>query len=741
MGDVRFEVKQLIDEGWAVVPLLPGTKKPGMDGKDEPKWTTRTYSLEHFSADANVGVKLGQPSGDLIDFDLDCPEAIIAGQFLLPPTGRSHGRPGTGTAHYFYISPGTESKFWLDTDGKKMLEIRSTGGQTMLPPSIHTTGEQLKWANRDKPDQMERVVAEKTGRNLATATMIGRHWGGKGSRHDSALHLGGFLAARDVDLGTIQNIQRAICAIAKDDEVDDRLKANSTSVHEFLDGGKTTGGPSLGECIGKDVVERLVQWWGGNTAVYDKVVAEMNERRFGARVGKDYVYGLEEEEMVVLQPARALFEEFAHQKVAVGTKTRGENKGEQVFKTKFELWREHPNKRTYRKITFAPPPAKCPEVDYNLWKGYAVEPLLPPPGHAALTSEETLKAWVMAECPPKCQLFLDLVKDIICAGNQEYYDYLLNLMAVTVQQPGTPSEVAVVMKGTQGAGKGTFVRIFGRGLFGRHFIQLDRTEQLAGKFNAALSGKVVVFADEAFFAGDKASLGSLKRLITEPTLAIERKGIDVIEEPNFMHLFMATNEDWAHQAGLKERRFFTLRVSDAHLQDYAYFEAVNRQMMKDPRTGSEGCQALLSLLWAMPADREMVRRVPRTEELRNQQEMSLSTEMRWWHEKLLYGNLGDDAGWPEFTYEQELHDDYLRWCESMKINRRIGTDQLRKVITPWMGTAADRKRREGKWVRSLLPLAEARVLFDALVGSQGEWQSDEEKGSNGPDGPPKDLPF
>jgi hypothetical protein len=38
-----------------------------------------------------------------------------------------------------------------------------------------------------------------------------------------------------------------------------------------------------------------------------------------------------------------------------------------------------------------------------------------------------------------------------------------------------------------------------------------------------------------------------------------------------MHLFMATNEDWAHQAGFKERRFFTLRVSDAHLQDHAYF--------------------------------------------------------------------------------------------------------------------------------------------------------------------------
>jgi hypothetical protein len=432
MGDVRFEVKQLIDEGWAVVPLLPGTKKPGMDGKDEPKWTTRTYSLEHFSADANVGVKLGQPSGDLIDFDLDCPEAIIAGQFLLPPTGRSHGRPGTGTAHYFYISPGTESKFWLDTDGKKMLEIRSTGGQTMLPPSIHTTGEQLKWANRDKPDQMERVVAEKTGRNLATATMIGRHWGGKGSRHDSALHLGGFLAARDVDLGTIQNIQRAICAIAKDDEVDDRLKANSTSVHEFLDGGKTTGGPSLGECIGKDVVERLVKWYGGNSAVYDKVIEEMNEPLRHAR-GQ----GLR------LRPGRGR-----------GGVPAGSGPVRRVLAPKGGRGHQDPRReqgRTHlqdqvRDLARAPEEADVPEGHLRASAGQVARRSTTTSGRASRSNRcfpENISASPPrrrsgvgdGECLPKCQLFFDLVRDVICSGNQDHYAYMVNLLALTVQLP------------------------------------------------------------------------------------------------------------------------------------------------------------------------------------------------------------------------------------------------------------------------------------------------------------------
>jgi hypothetical protein len=88
-----------------------------------------------------------------------------------------------------------------------------------------------------------------------------------------------------------------------------------------------------------------------------------------------------------------------------------------------------------------------------------------------------------------------------------------------------------------------FIRNFGS-LFGRHFAQISKPEQIVGKFNATCSGKVVIFADEAFYAGDKKSLGALKVVITEPRLAIERKGVDPVQEDNFVHLFMASNEDW-----------------------------------------------------------------------------------------------------------------------------------------------------------------------------------------------------
>lgn len=77
-----------------------------------------------------------------------------------------------------------------------------------------------------------------------------------------------------------------------------------------------------------------------------------------------------------------------------------------------------------------------------------------------------------------------------------------------------------------------------------------KVDQIAGRFNSQLSAKVIVFADEAFFAGDKREAGALKRLITEPTLMIERKGIDSASEDNHVHLFI-----WPRTKSGRCRRF------------------------------------------------------------------------------------------------------------------------------------------------------------------------------------------
>ncbi len=55
---------------------------------------------------------------------------------------------------------------------------------------------------------------------------------------------------------------------------------------------------------------------------------------------------------------------------------------------------------------------------------------------------------------------------------------------------------------------------------------------------------IFMFADEAVFAGDRQGLGQLKRLITEPTIEIEPKGLPKRTVTNYLHILMASNEDW-----------------------------------------------------------------------------------------------------------------------------------------------------------------------------------------------------
>lgn len=736
-GDVREIAARYISEGWSVLPIPKGSKAP-----NAPDWVNTTFGPDDFEYDSNIGIRLGVPSGHLIDVDLDCAEAVLAAKHLLPSTERKHGRPGTGDSHYWYICEGAKSEKWLDTDGHVLVELRSTGGQTVVPPSIHPSGDLLYWASERGPSKLALARARAACRDTSAAALLGRHWP-SGSRHVAARDLAGFLAARELDITTIEAIIRTAATIAKDDEIDDRVRVARDTVQTFKAGGKTTGGPTLEAAVGKAVVALLVKWYGGNDAVHSGLIDKMNKRHFVVTVGKDVLIGdlgettadLKERDPaeLTLRGERGMHLLYANKLVKVGQRNKKKAKDEveaqiiDEFQTHYDIWRKHVKRREHRRLVFAPPPLTAHPKDYNLWTGYAVKPLLPPKDDDAYASPESLRAWVSKVCEPKIARYLELVHDVVCGGEphrqEEYFQYLLDILALTVQFPGIPSEVAVVLKGSRGAGKGMFIRNFGS-LFGHHYAQISKPEQIVGKFNAAISGKVVVFADEAFFAGDKRDLGALKVIITEPMLSIERKGIDPVPENNFVHLFMASNEKWHTPAGFQERRFFALAVTDTHRQDTTFFGKLKEEIDEEWRS------ALLSFFMArqLTDERKLeLRTAPRTEELRVQQEHTLDTEMRWWRSRLVEGTVGLTPGeemWPEWISYNDLVDDYLHWCDRYKINRRLdGTILVRDVLKPWLRDqkrcVEDNGRRVNK--RRLVALAEARGIFDKEAGTTSEW--------------------
>lgn len=290
--------------------------------------------------------------------------------------------------------------------------------------------------------------------------------------------------------------------------------------------------------------------------------------------------------------SRQSFDDFCNRYRHIKVKVGLNDKGKDIEKPAGRWWVDHPNRRQYDTIVFAPG-REVPNA-FNLWTGFACEAL-----------------------PGDCSLFLAHIRENICSGNEEHYTYLLNWMARCVQHPAQPGEVAIVLKGKMGTGKGVLAKTFGA-LWGRHFMQVSDPKHLVGNFNAHLRDCVVLFGDEAFYAGDKKHESVLKMLITEETLAIEAKGVDVVASPNYVHLILASNNDWVIPAGQEERRFFVLKVDDRHMQDTAYFKAIHHQLAKGGR------EALLHMLMSMDISAFDVRRAPQTDALVGQKLMNMS---------------------------------------------------------------------------------------------------------------------
>ena len=194
-------------------------------------------------------------------------------------------------------------------------------------------------------------------------------------------------------------------------------------------------------------------------------------------------------------------------------------------------WLAHPQRREYEGLVFAP--GQDTAGYYNLWTGFAVK-----------------------SKPGNCDLYLQHLRENVSQDDGEIYQYIINWMAQAVQCPSERPGVSIVMRGKQGTGKGVACTEFGR-LFGSHFVPIHQSKHLVGNFNAHLASAVVVFADEAFWAGDKASEGALKALITEEELPIEFKGKDVFYVKNHIRLLMASNHAWMVPAGLEDRRFLS----------------------------------------------------------------------------------------------------------------------------------------------------------------------------------------
>ena len=384
---------------------------------------------------------------------------------------------------------------------------------------------------------------------------------------------------------------------------------------------------------------------------------------------------------------------YANRKIKIGNRIR----------TAAEVWLESPKRQSYGGITFLP--GKDAGDHFNLFQGFAVEP-----------------------AEGDCSLYLEHIRNNICSADDELYEYVIHWMADAIQNPSTRPGVALAIRGQQGVGKGVFVNTFAR-LFGPHFIQVTQSSHLVGNFNGHQKDKLLVFADEAFWAGNKQAEGVLKGLVTEDTLSIEMKGVDVGQFPNFIRLILATNNDWVVPASAEQRRFVVIDASAARMQDTGYFGAIIQQME------SGGLEALMHHLQSLDLEGVNLRKIPQTDALADQKLRSLDSVAAWLFSCLNNGGIEEVEtssttylrDWPETYGTSNMYNAYIGYCKRVGQNHPVRDTVFGKSLARYLPSIS--KRRDGgknrQHVYLLPPLDQARQEFaSATKIPSSEWEGD-----------------
>lgn len=252
-----------LDRGWAPLPILRGSKAPTIAG-----WPELRFGSEHELADAfedsNIGLILGAASQGLVDVDLDCPEALRLAPSLLPHTGMRHGRPSAPASHYWYTADRetATARYKDPVSGGMLVELRSTGAQTIIPPSLHPEGETLAWVGEwGEPKALPGPALAMRVRVLAAASLLSRYWPGSGGRHDATLALaGGMLRSGWTERNTTYFVAELGASVDPGVDRRDRELAVASTARRLEQGAETAGWRTLSDLINAPVVAQVREW-------------------------------------------------------------------------------------------------------------------------------------------------------------------------------------------------------------------------------------------------------------------------------------------------------------------------------------------------------------------------------------------------------------------------------------------------------------------------------------------------
>ena len=377
-----------------------------------------------------------------------------------------------------------------------------------------------------------------------------------------------------------------------------------------------------------------------------------------------------------------------------------------------ELWFSSPKRPTYVGAALYPN-GNCPEEVYNLWRGFACEPL---------DKDETPTPGMIEGV----RLFKEHALENVCLGDAKLFNWLMGYFAHLIQRPGEKPLTALVFKGEKGVGKNALLDRVGN-LFKPHYKVVSNKKHLINNFNSYMASLTLIVLDEAFWSGDKQAEGILKDLITGNEHLIEHKGKEVFSVDNLLRVCIIGNEEWLVPATEDERRFAVFNVGNARQQQKPYFIKMKKLIDKEG-----GNRLLLRELLDFDLSTMDVDDAPDTIGLLEQKIASLNPIHSWWLSCLKDGVIfGCDfaESWPESIGKSQLRDAYLEYARQRGIRSWLpDASVFGRTFQKGIPSVHTRRIRQGtsrSWSYILPNLEESREQFDKFIRHKLEWEDDE----------------
>ncbi|MBP7779486.1 MAG: hypothetical protein KA371_20400 [Acidobacteria bacterium] len=264
--------RKCLGRGFQMVPYARGEKGP--KGAEAVGWQHHAVkSVDGYVGGKNWGVLLGveiAPRRFLADCDFDWAPGVSLASLILPQTGLGFGRVGKRLSHAFYTTPQpVVTRQFKDVDGTMLVELRgvksngAVGFQTMIPPSIHPTGEPVLLVRDDDIAHVEDL--ERSVTLFVIACVLAKHLGSRGFGHDVRLAFAA-VALRDCGLSEAEAVKvgNALAQSTSNDvDGDDVTRTVQTTADRIKAGERVAGAKELAAALGdngKKVVAQIRKW-------------------------------------------------------------------------------------------------------------------------------------------------------------------------------------------------------------------------------------------------------------------------------------------------------------------------------------------------------------------------------------------------------------------------------------------------------------------------------------------------